>query len=177
MEDIMAPRFKTNMYQVYEGDECRTALICFGRREGVSVFAVRDVLAEKVSATDLLYVYRDQGHPTPLDSWFGFFTKKDEQAARKFLTREAPGLLARLVRSRKWKDYGSERERIMSLVRFELTTSHDHPCIEVSSSIHSIEELSELIEATAAELSIDMRRNPRLPPISGVLFTNRSFRL
>lgn len=173
----MAPRFKTNMYQVYAGDERANGLICFSCTKPDPVFLFRDALANKISADRDLVACKDQGHPTPLDSWFGFFKEEDAQAAESFFERDCPGVLARLWRSRKWKDFEAEKKRIMSLVELELNTSHDYPCIDVYTRMYSTEELSKTIEHVAGDLNIDMPRNLQLPPIDRVLFTNRSFDL
>ena len=57
----------------------------------------------------------------------------------------------------------------------QIITSHDHTCIEINSSIHSEESLSELIEAISRELNIDMPKNNDLPSMMDIICSNRTF--
>lgn len=70
-----------------------------------------------------------------------------------------------------------EWEGLEKLVLFDMSTSHDHTCIDIYSSIHSEDTLSKLIENVAKELDIDMPKNYRLPAKSGIIMTNKKFSL
>ena len=61
------------------------------------------------------------------------------------------------------------------MVQTQVITSHDHPCIEIYSSIHSEDSLSGLIETIAKELNVDMFKNSKLPSMNDIVMSNRTF--
>ena len=174
----MAPRFKKNMYRTYREDKGADAIICFTDEVPYkSVFLFRDKLADKVSEVHDLFIIKFEGEPTPVDSWFRLFEKQDERIVKSFFNRKGPGGFAPIFKTEKWRKYKREEEKINQLARFELITSHDHPCIEVYSSIHSEDGLSELIESVATDLNIDMPKNLNLGSMAEIIMSNRSFDL
>ena len=174
----MAPTFKKNMYRTYRKDKGSNAIICFTDEvPSKSVFLFRDKLANKVSEVYDLFIIKFKGEPTPADSWFRLFEKQDERIVKSFFNRKGPGVFASIFKTEKWRNYKREEEKINQLVRFELMTSHDHPCIEVYSSIHSEDELSELIESVATDLNIDMPKNLNLGSMAEIIMSNHSFDL
>jgi hypothetical protein len=75
----------------------------------------------------------------------------------------------------KYKELKREEQKIEQSVQTQIITSHDHPCIEVYSSIHSEDSLSGLIETIARELNIDMLKNSKLPTMKDIICSNRTF--
>ena len=171
----MAPRFKQNMYQTYTKDIGADAIICFPLSNDKFIFPFRDKLTEKISNSTNLYLNQNEGEPTKVDSWFRFFDPEDEVATKEFFSRKNPGFWAWILKTKKWKEYQREEQKMSQLVQIEISTSHDHPCIEVYSSIHSEEVLSGLIETIAKELNIDMPKNFKLPCMADIIMTNRTF--
>jgi hypothetical protein len=173
----MAPTFKQNMYQTYKKNTGADALICFVDSNIDFIFSFRDKITEKIQTKRNLYLYKSEGIPTEIDSWFGFFARENEETAKGLLGKKHPGFVAWMFKTKKWKDYKIEEQRIKELVLLEMHTSHDHTCIEIYSSMHSEDSLSELIENIAEELNIAMVKNPKLPVMSDIIMTNKTFDL
>jgi len=173
----MAPRFKKNMYQTYKKDTGADALICFSYSNIDLIYPFRDKVIEKIQAGYNWYLHKSEGAPTEIDSWFRFFAKESEETVKDLLGKKHPGFLAWMFKTKKWKDYKIEEHRIKELVSLDISTSHDHTCIEIYSSMHSEGSLSELIESIIEELNIDMVKNPRLPIMSDIIMTNKTFDL
>ncbi|MHC4111594.1 MAG: hypothetical protein ACYSUY_10990 [Planctomycetota bacterium] len=173
----MAPRFKQNMYQTYKKDSGSDALVCFTSPSFESTFLFRDKLTEKIFEKYNFYLHKSEGIPVKSDSWFRFFECENEKLAKDFLYKAHPGFFAWMFKTDKWKDYKKEDQRTKNLVRLDISTSHDHTCIEIYSSIHSVDSLSRLIENVAKELGIDMPKNSKLPAMSDIIMTNKKFSL
>jgi hypothetical protein len=165
------------MYQTYKNDTGADALICFTRSNINFVYPFRDKVAERIQAGFNLYLHKSEGEPTKIDSSFSFFSRESEETAKSFLDKQYPGVIACIFRTKKWKDYRTQERRIDELVLLDMYTSHDHPCIEIYSSMHTESSLSELIESISEELNIDMVKNPRLPIMSDIIMTNKTFNL
>ena len=179
----MAPRFKQNMYQTYPKDIGADALICFpfsndafGWFQSKFILPFRDKLTEKISNATNLYLLKHEGEPTKADSWLLFFNSEDDIIFRnEFYSKYSIGFWADIFKTKKYKEFKKEEQKIEQLVQTEILTSHDHPCIEVHSSIHSEDSLSTLIETTARELNIDMPKNSKLPSMTDIICSNRTF--
>ena len=170
----MAPRFKQNMYQTYKKDTGVDALICFARWDKV-ILKFRDHLFNKIGKSNEFFLDKSEGEPTPIDSNLRLFAKDCEDRVRDFNGKKIPNIFAVIFNRRKVKGYFEEAKQIARLASFDVSTSHDHPCIEIYSSLHSEEELSHLIDNVATELNIEMLKNCNLPSIENILYTNRSF--
>ena len=173
----MAPKFKQNMYQTYKKDNGADALICFIYSSIGFIFPFRDKLTEKIHVGFDLFLHKNEGVPTEIDSWFRFFARESEEAVKGLLCNKYPGIATWMFKTKKWKHYKIEERRINELVLLDMSTSHDHTCIEIYSSIHSESSLSELIESVAGELEIDMVKNAKLPVMSDIIMTNKTFDL
>lgn len=172
----MAPRFKQCMYNTYSTKRGVSAMICFPFSEAKLRFPFRDRLAEAITEAPYLEMHRSQG-TYEVDSWLRFFSEQNSQDVSSFFARKPPGFLSRLLNLSSWRDYCKERERVGRMTCFELTTSHDNTCIEVNSTIHNEHSLSELIQAVAGKMGIEMPLNDKLPPIGALFFSNKSFDL
>ena len=172
----MAPRFKQNMYQTYTKDIGVDALICFPFSNDKFIFPFRDKLTEKISNETNLYLLKNEGEPTRQDSWFLFFNSEDDIIFRdEFYSKYSIGFWAYIFKTKKYKEFEKEEQKIEQLVQTQIITSHDHTCIEVDSSIHSEDSLSELIKAIARELNIDMPKNNDLPSMRDIICSNSTF--
>jgi hypothetical protein len=163
------------MYQTYTKDIGADGLICFPFSNVKFIFPFCDKLTEKICSTTNLYLNRCEGEPKKSDSWFRFFNSADEMTAKEFFSKKHPGFWACALKTKTGKEYKSEEQKIRQLVQIEIVTSHDHTCIEVYSSKHSEDLLSELIENVAKELRIDMPKNSELPSMTDIIMTNRRF--
>ncbi len=112
-----------------------------------------------------------------MDSYIWLFDKADEDRVSRFNERKHPGLLANLFRKNEVRLWEEEHRAIMALQKVSLETTHDHPCIELYSSFHSKEELSELISATAARQKVTMDEVFMLPDMASVIMSNSRFPL
>jgi hypothetical protein len=181
----MAPRFKQNMYQTYAKDKGADALICFpfsndamGWSHSRLIFPFRDNLTAKISKATNLYLLKYEGEPTNADSRFLFFNSKDEIILRdEFYSIHSTVLWDWIFKTKKYKEFIKEEKKIEHLIQIQMITSHDHPCIEVHSSIHSEDSLSTLIDTTARELNIDMPKNSKLPSKTDIICSNRTFNI
>lgn len=173
----MAPRFKQYMYNTYRTERGVSAMVCFQFSEDELRFPFRDELAAAVIEAANLDMHKSEGSPYPVDSWLRFFADRDSGDVYNFVARKLPSFLSRILTDSIWRDYCKERERIKQMIRFELSTSHDNTCIEVNSTIHTDQSLSELIETVAGRIDIEMPKNNGLPPISKLFFSNKSFDL
>jgi len=179
----MAPRFKQNMYQTYTKDIGADALICFpfsndamGWVHSKFIFPFCDKLTEKISKTTNLYLLKYEGEPTNADSWLLFFNSEDDIILRnEFYSKYSIGFWADIFKTKKYKELKREEQKIEQLVQTQVITSHDHPCIEIYSSIHSEDSLSGLIETIAKELNVDMFKNSKLPSMNDIVMSNRTF--
>jgi hypothetical protein len=173
----MAPRFKRNMYRTYGKDKGADALVCFVKWDGKLILKFRDQLFSQIQRTSEFFLDKSEGKPTPIDSCFQLFEKHNENRAKEFHKKKPPGIWARILNARKAREYFAEAKAIFELASFSISTSHDHPCIEIHSTLHSEEELSRLIDKTATELKIEMAENCKLPPMRHILYTNRTFEI
>jgi hypothetical protein len=179
----MAPRFKQNMYQTYPKDIGADALICFpfsndafGWFQSKFIFPFRDKLTEKISNATNLYLLKYEGKPTNADSRLLFFNSEDDIIFwEEFDSKHSAGFWDDIFKTKKYKEFKREEQKIEQLVQIQIITNHDHPCLEVYSSIHSEDSLSGLIETIARELIIDMPKNSKLPSLTDIICTNRTF--
>lgn len=185
----MAPRFTQNVFQTYDmtgkvvstlRENVRTsALVCFAKPEESVIFPFRDQLLDRV--VDMIggiaecYVHREQGAPTAVDSSIWLFSRADESRARQFVSTKSPGLLALIFRTRGWRLWKQEYRAILALTLLDMETSHDHPCIELYSSMHSENEVASLVSDTATGLGVPMRRIFTLPDMNAVIMSNAHY--
>jgi hypothetical protein len=119
---------------------------------------------------------KHEGEPTEVDSWFLFFNSEDDIIFRdEFYSKYSIGLWDYIFKTKKFKEFKKEEQKIEELVQAQIITSHDHTCIEVYSSINSENYISRLIEAIARELNIDMPKNNDLPSMIDIICSNRTF--
>ena len=171
----MAPRFGRNMYRTYKTDGGADAVVCFARQRLKSIVRFRDQLFDKIEKNDGFVADVYKGGPTPPDGYCRLFAKDHEGRVRDFKSRKTPGVIASMLNTRKARAYREEAMAIAGLASFEVSTSHDYPCIEVHSSLHREEALGQLIEDVAVELDVAIARNDDLPGLEEVVWTNRRF--
>ena len=165
------------MYQTYKKDAGIDALICFAHWKTKVIFKFRDHIFNKIGQSNEFFIDKFEGKPTAIDSCLRLFAKNYEERVRNFNTKKIPNIFADIFNTRKAREYFEEAKQIAQLASFHVSTSHDHPCIEIYSSLHSEEELSQLIDKVATELNIEMLKNCNLPPIENILYTNKSFNI
>lgn len=171
----MAPRFKKNMFWCWENEDVTRAIIGFTREDIRSIFVFRDKLTAKIlEDNEEIFLRKTEGNPTPADSWFKFYSKRDKNRIEELFDMANPGFFAFLFRIQRYKDWIDTQNLISKLAKVIMETSHDFPCIDIYSNIHSSDKLKQLIKKTAEEISMNFFENPELQQIKNLL-TNRSF--
>lgn len=173
----MAPRFKQNMYRTYKNIKTADALICFADKETDFTFPFRDKLAENILKKYNLYLNKAENGPYDIDICLRFFNLENKETAEVFFAKKYPGFLSWFLKTTTWKEYKRESQKIDQLIQIEMRTSHDYPCIDLFSSIHTEDELKILIENIAKEINIDMHYNANLPSMSDIIMSNKKFDL
>ena len=170
------------MYQTYSKDWGADALICFpfskdamGWCHSKFIFPFRNKLIETILKATNLYLLKYEGEPTNADSRLLFFYSEDDLILIDEFSKHPTGFWDWIFKTKNYKEFIKEEKKIESLIQIQIITSHDHPCIEVLSSIHSEDSLSSLIETTARELNIDMSKNSKLPSMTDIICSNRTF--
>ena len=171
----MAPIFKKNMYQTYKKDTDTGALICFSSEYEKSIFQFRNRLVDSIEGINESFLYESEGKPTSFDSCLRLFPKIHKNRVEDFYRKKSPNIFAIIFNTRKAREYFLEAEEIAQLASLDISTSHDHPCIEIYSTLYSEEKLSQLINTVAAELNIKMAKNINLPAAADIIMSNRSF--
>jgi len=172
----MAPRFKKNMFWCWENENITRAIIGFTRKDISLIFIFRDKLAAKISEDNKrLFLRKTEGRPTPADSLFCFYTNEDKKQLEELLNKPAPrSLFWYPFRKHLYKDWIDSQNLILELAEVTMETSHDFPCIDIYSSVHSSDKLYQSIRKTSEEISMNFFENPELQQIKNLL-TNRSF--
>ncbi len=173
----MAPRFKRNLFWIWKSKENIIALIGFAysRRNPNIILDFRDKVSNEFISDSSLVCQKTEGEPTPLDSKISFFNKSDELAVQEFFSKKRPGFIASLLKTKKYKEYCDQFRMISDLVKVDIETSHDYPCLIVSSSIHSEPDLLSRIYKVAESLSLDVAKGSELEKIEDIVMSNRNF--
>jgi hypothetical protein len=173
----MAPRFKKNRYQTYkkEGGVDARLYFCDSGRWYQDLCQFRERLTEAASKVQDLVILRSEPGHFDIDVRLRLIEKEDEKAARDALAQKPPGILASILGTKKFGEYLAKDDRISMIAHPSLSTSHDHPCIEVHRYMHSEEDLSRLIEDISKELDIEMPKNSNLGSMASIIRSNRWF--
>lgn len=165
------------MYQVYPSKKGVDVLVCFPVAQFGSIFLFRDKLTEALLKVGNIQVHKVQGHPLPPDSHFLFFSENHAAPVKEFLQKKYPGFVSRLLNTAEWVSFQDKKRLAGKMIDIEIATSHDFPCIVVTSHIHTEKTISDLIQETAEGLGINLARNMRLGFIKDVVTSNESFSL
>jgi hypothetical protein len=168
----MAPRFKKNMFYCSKKDSSVIGLIGFC--DDV-IFKFRDSLAQDIcNSNKEFFIHKEEGNPTPVDSEFLFFEKRQRIAAENFFKKKRPGFLHVIFYTktyRKWRDY---YEALCKAAKVKLETSHDFPCLVIKTICYSPDELSTMIRSAAKGLSLEIYENKELEDVQ-ILMSNGTF--
>jgi hypothetical protein len=171
----MAPRFKQLLYQTYDGSNGATAFVGFpvGLFEQISSF--RNVLRDEFKKTTGFEYRTDTGFYEDVDVHVRFFDIKDAEIVNAFYSKPWPGCFSMLFRTRSYREHKAEEAKVEPLIKIEITTSHDFPCVVVAKSIHTEDAISQLIEQIARQLNLSIVRSRFGLPMNLILRSNRSF--
>lgn len=151
------------------------AIICFSAdmcQRFIDLF-IEDLAMRLANRFKLITIEHYRGTPTPADREILLCDREDESAIRDAVGKRHPGVLAWLLGTNKWSEYQKARLLLNQQPKVFLVTSHDHPCIELSSKIGSPTNIGEEIQHVASALQIEMHETPNIPLLEHLVFANR----
>jgi len=172
----MAPRFRQLLYQTYAAQCGAEAFVGFPKGRLELRLRLRDALCEEIEKTTGLASRIDvEGPYDDVDVHVKFFDAEDADVVNGFYSKPWPGFFAWLFRTRDYRDYKAEHHSVERLIKIDVSTSHDWPCVAVTSSIHTRESIAQLIEKVAHDLDTSIVRSKLPYPMVAILTSNRSF--
>lgn len=173
----MAPKFKKNMFYCSAKDNAVTGLIGFdGKMDFLkAVFQFRDKFVQKAASRgEDFFIHKEEGTPTRIDSSTLFFDKQQKTEAEKFFKSKMPNFFHFIFNTQTRKKWSKEWALWCKSAKISLETSHDFPCLVITTSIYSQTELSDMIKSIANELSIEMYENKELED-TRLVMSNHTF--
>lgn len=172
----MAPRFKQPLFQIYDDKHGGSAFVGFPLGHSEQMYTFRDTLRDEISqVTGFAYRSNVEGPWEDIDVHIRFFDGKDEKTVDAFYSKPWPGCLSWLLRTRKYADYKSEEMKVKPLIKIEIVTSHDFPCITIESSILAGNSIAQLIKKVARDLNIEIVRSNFPYTMNAILMSNSFF--
>lgn len=170
----MAPRFKYNIYKIYDDGFC--AAICFTQDSLSKIFDLREHLTDAILCKSNVFVYKDKGSPTPVDSWYQFFNLSEKEIVETFYKNKGPGFLSMILNLKKYKLWHIDQLIILGKMLFDLRTSHDYPCLVIDKNeILSKDELISLINEQTKKMNLNFSYDDGLPDMNSFMISNRKF--
>ncbi|MEW6608951.1 MAG: hypothetical protein AB1414_16145 [bacterium] len=139
------------------------------------IFDFRDELSDNFSITKGLIVKKQENKPTKCDSIFKFFLDKSKKEVEKFYNKKIPNPIEVMFKTKNCRCWKEEWNKIIGLVKVEIETSHDFPCLIITTFLHTPDELSMEIKKVAKKLEIELYENSGLENINDVIMSNRTF--
>ena len=171
----MAPRFKQLIYQTYVGNNGATAFAGFPVDQFEQIPSFRNVLRDEFEKTTGLEYRTDTGLYDDVDVYVRFFEIKDADMVNAFYSKSWPGCLSGLFRTRYYREHKAEQAKVEPLIKIEITTSHDFPCVVVDKSVLTEDSIAHLIEQVARNLNLSIIRSRFSLPMNLILMSNKSF--
>lgn len=171
----MAPRFKKDMFWCWKDRDKEKARGLMGFNSYQKLFKFRDKFILDFSKKESLFVIKQEGNPTSVDSVFRLFRKENKEEVQKIFNKKTPNLFSSIFKTTYYRSWEEERNSIIKLAKGELETSHDFPCLIISTTICSPEKLRVKIKEIANELSIELHENKELENIDNVIMSNHTF--
>lgn len=159
----MAPRFKQLLFQMYECAQGADAFIGFPVDQFEQIPAFADALRMEFARISGFAYRMDIVGPYNIDVRIRFFDSEGADAVNAFYSKPWPGCFSLLLHTRHYRDYKAEENNVKKLITIEISTSHDYPCVVISSATLTTDSIAQLIEKVAhdLELSIVRSRFPR----------------
>ena len=140
-----------------------------------AVFQFRDKFVQRISARgEDFFIRKEEGNPTRIDSSVLFFDKQQKAEAEKFFKTKMPNFLHFIFNTQTRRQWSKEWTHWWKSAKISLETSHDFPCLIITTSIYSQVELSDMIKSVAGELSLEMYENKELEDIK-LIMSNHTF--
>ena len=171
----MAPRFKQLLSQTYAEGHGAYAFIGFPVYHFEQISPFRDALRDEfVKATGFKY-RTDFGVYEAIDVSIRFFEVNDADRVNAFYSKPYPGCFGWLFRTRYYNENKGEEAKVKPLIKIEIITSHDFPCVVVEKSAFAEDTIAQLIEKVARDLRLDIIRSKFPYPMNPILMSNRLF--
>jgi hypothetical protein len=174
----MAPRFKQLLFQTYAGGRGANAFIGFpvNQFEQMSPFrnALRDEF-EKITGFKYRIDIIRTNVVDPIDVCVKFFDGKDADTVNAFYSKPWPGCFSWLFRTRYYREHKEEEIKVKPLIKIEISTSHDYPCVVVDKSVFTEDAIAQIIEKVAHDLNLKIVRSKFPLPMAPILMSNSSF--
>lgn len=171
----MAPRFKQLLYQTYDGSLGATAFVGFPVEQFEQIHPFRDALHNEFEKITGFKYRTDIGVYDDIDVRVRFFDGKVLDTVNAFYSKPWPGCSSRLFRTRYYRKHKAEEAKVKSLIKIEISTSHDYPCVVVEKSIFPKDTIAQLIEKVAHGLNLSIVRSKFTLSLNPILMSNRSF--
>lgn len=171
----MAPRFKQLLYQTYDGNQDATAFVGFPVDLFEEISPFRDALRDEIVKITRFKYMKETGVYKDVDVHLNFFDDKDSEMVNSFYSKPRPGCFAWLFRTRYYRAYKAEEEKIELLIRIEISTSHDYPCVVVHKSSFAENALAQLIKKVAHNLKLRIFRSNFSFPMDTIMMSNKTF--
>jgi len=171
----MAPRFRQLLYQTYDAECGAEAFVGFPKHRFELMLPFRDALCEEFEETTGFTSRTDLVGPYDVDARVKFFHAEDADAVNGFHSKPWPGFFSWLFRTQHYRDHEAEQRSVKRLIKINVATSHDFPCVVITSSIHTGESVARLIEKVAHDLQLSIVRSKLPYPMVTILTSNRSF--
>lgn len=132
-------------------------LLCFANDNDSNVFVIRDAIVSEMRREKPFFVERVyEGEPTKFDSLTRLYLEEDSATVSCFLSKKKPNLLASIIGTKYYLNWKRERAVIEALVKVELESSHDFPCLVIYSYFHTPERLADIVTKVSRELSVPL---------------------
>jgi hypothetical protein len=172
----MAPRFKQLLFQTFTTDGGASAFIGFPVDRFDQMYNFRDMLREEIQGiTGNQYRSDIHGPWDDIDVQIRFFDSKDEGTINSFYSKPPPGCLASLLHSGSYAAYKAEEAKIKPLIKIEIFTSHDWPCVVIENRILTVDSIAQIIKKVSGNLNMRIVRSNFSFPMNAILMSNREF--
>ena len=171
----MAPRFKQLLYQTYEGNNGATAFAGFAIDQFEQIPSFRNALRDEIKTITAFEHRTDTGLYNDVDVHVRFFENKDADMVNAFYSKPWPGCFSGLLRTRYYREHKSEEAKVEPLIKIEIATSHDFPCVVVYKSMLTEDAIVQLIEQVARNQNLNIIRSRFSLPLDIILMSNKSF--
>lgn len=168
----MALKFRKNMFWCWISKGVTEGIVGFTNKDGKFIFDFRNSLVSNISNNKNFIAQKIEGQPTKLDSTFWLFDKYDKEIVTYFFNKREPNSFSAIFKTKYYRDWQAEFNKIMKLSKVTIETSHDFCGVIMHSIAHSTEELIKEINIVARELKLELYATNELENIN--IYLNRS---
>ncbi len=171
----MAPVFKRNLIWIWLDRERVVAVIGFSPDYFEKIFIFRDELCLFFQKSGSLCVHKIEGSPTESDSHIKFFSKDDYDRYKQFLLMKRPNFWHSLFNKQRFIEYKKHQKDFDELIKCEIETSHDFPCLIVQSRVYTEKELVGWFSDLSDKLRVPTQLSKTEKNIEDIILSNATF--